>query len=257
MKIRHPRLLGAVARVAAWVIWLWTQLLRNRWVALGGVWEPDKLADGAHFIYAFWHENLLCPLYYAARMEINVLISQHADGELIARVCKHLGMGVFRGSTTRGGIEAVRQIVRENRHTHLAVTPDGPRGPRRQVQPGLIYLAARTGLPIAPVGFGFGSCWRLRTWDRFVLPTPLTRALCVSGFPIHVPADIDRDQLESYRRLVENALEELTEIAEHLANGQRIGARDQGWVSGGKLALPVLSALLETDGKPGRMKDAG
>jgi lysophospholipid acyltransferase (LPLAT)-like uncharacterized protein len=247
MRIRHPRLVAAAARLCAWVVWVWIRLLRHRYVALGEAWHPDALPEGARFIYAFWHENLLLPLYYAPRMTINVLVSQHADGELIATVCKHLGMGVFRGSTTRGGVEAVRQIVRDN-HAHLAFTPDGPRGPRRKVQPGLIYLAARTGLPIVPAGFGCGSGWRLRSWDRMILPKPLTRALCLTGFAIHVPADIDRDQLESYRRLVENALEEISEVAQQMVTGQRM-----------RFSCPVLArdALLETGGNPGRMKNAG
>src|SRR5436190_464721 len=86
----------------------------------------------------------------------------------------------------RGWIGTVRQMLRVGRKSHLAITPDGPRGPRRQVQPGLLYLAARTGLPIVPVGIGYDRPWRMRSWDRFAVPRPWTRATCVTTEPIHV-----------------------------------------------------------------------
>src|SRR5206468_6190352 len=105
-------------------------------------------------LYAFWHEHLLLPAYHYGRRDIRVLISTHADGQLIAEVCRRLGFGLVRGSTTRGGVEAVRQMLRDGGASHLAITPDGPRGPRRRVQPGVSFLASRTGLPVVPMGIG-------------------------------------------------------------------------------------------------------
>jgi lysophospholipid acyltransferase (LPLAT)-like uncharacterized protein len=123
---------------------------------------------------------------------------------------------VVRGSTTRGGVKVVRQML-GLRDTHLAITPDGPRGPRRRVQPGLIYLSSRLGLPIVPTGFAYQRPWRLKSWDRFAVPRPFTRARCVTGDPVLVPADAERDLLEHYRVYVEQQLLAVSEQAEHWA----------------------------------------
>jgi lysophospholipid acyltransferase (LPLAT)-like uncharacterized protein len=169
------------------------------------------------YLYAFWHENMLLLAYLYARADVCVLISQHADGELIADVCRHLGLRTVRGSTTRGSVEALRRMLRLARKGHLAITPDGPRGPRRRVQPGVVYLAARTGLPIVPVGVGYRRAWRTRSWDRLALPCPFSLGICVTEEPITVPPGADRQALAEYVRRLEEALHRATEIAEHAA----------------------------------------
>jgi hypothetical protein len=140
---------------------------------------------------------------------------------------------VARGSTTRGGVEAIRRLLTEGKHQHLAMTPDGPRGPRRRVQQGMIYLAARTGLPIVPVGFGFHRPWRLRSWDRFALPRPWSRGTCVTSAPIFVPAEVGKDQLETYRSQVESAMEVVSEAAEQ-------------WAETGRWKDPIATAVSTT-----------
>jgi hypothetical protein len=94
------------------------------------------------------------------------------------------------------------------------LTPDGPRGPRRRVQPGLIYLASRSGLPIVPVGFGLDQPWRMASWDRFALPRLRSRAVCVTAAPISIPPEVKAEELEDYRRAVENAMNAMTAAAE-------------------------------------------
>jgi lysophospholipid acyltransferase (LPLAT)-like uncharacterized protein len=106
------------------------------------------------------------------------------------------------------------------RHSHLAMTPDGPRGPRRRVQPGTIYLAAKTGLPIVPFGVGFAKAWRARSWDRFAVPYPYSRVTLVSAAPIDVPPELDGKALTHYRGLLEERLLHATEEAERWAAGQ-------------------------------------
>jgi lysophospholipid acyltransferase (LPLAT)-like uncharacterized protein len=159
-----------------------------------------------------------------------VLISEHADGRMIAEACRHLGFRVVRGSATRGGARAVRQMYRRSRSAHLAITPDGPRGPRRRVQPGVVYLAALTGLPIVPFGIAFERAWRMNSWDRFAVPMPWSAAVCVTADPIHVPENVRKDQLEHYRLVVENAMNVATERAERLVEkkrSQESGVRSQ------------------------------
>jgi lysophospholipid acyltransferase (LPLAT)-like uncharacterized protein len=214
MKIRHPWLIAALGFVVAWVIRLWLWTVRYRYLPLGPALEPGR-ADGERFLYAFWHEVLLLPAYFYGRRNVAVLISEHRDGQLIANACRHLGYGLVRGSLGRAGaVRALREMLRVGRTSHLAFTPDGPRGPRRQVQPGLVFTASRTGMPIVPAGMAFRRPWRLRSWDRMALPRPWSSAVCVTGTPIRVPADADRDVLEEFRRRVEQEMLRLTDLAE-------------------------------------------
>jgi lysophospholipid acyltransferase (LPLAT)-like uncharacterized protein len=250
MKIRHPWLIRILGFAGAWVIRLWMATLRYHHHAIGASMLPGQPGLRDRYIYAFWHENILLPAYHCGRPDVWVLVSQHADGQLIAKVCRHLGFRVIRGSTTRGSIEAVRQMLRAGRDGHLALTPDGPRGPRRRVQAGVIYLAARTGLPIIAGGIGFQDPWRLPSWDRFVLPKPFRRAILITSSPIRIPPNLDRDQLEQYRRLLENTLSDLSIAAERWAQ-QGLAAHKAGntgqWFAGG---LPAERIIMQTGKAP-------
>lgn len=236
MKIRRLWVIQALGFAAAWVVRLWIVTLRFRYYPIGPPTLPPPNL-GERYIYAFWHENMLLPAYHCGSPRVRVLVSRHADGELIAEVCRRLGFRLIRGSTTRGSIEAVRQMVRAGKDAHLALTPDGPRGPRRQVQAGVIYLAAKTGLPIIAGGIGFQAPWRLRSWDRFVLPRPFHRATLVTSLPIRIPPDLDKDLVEHYRRLVEDTLHAVTLEAERSAE------------HGGPCRVPRLSILAAAAGE--------
>jgi lysophospholipid acyltransferase (LPLAT)-like uncharacterized protein len=218
MKLRHPLLIKGLGLAGALFIRQWMNTLTVR---------MDLSASGNHpadprqerFIYVFWHETLLLTTLF--RTKIHVLISQHADGELIAQVCRHLRIGVVRGSTTRGGAAGLWNLMKAAKRTHLAITPDGPKGPRRRVQPGAIFLASKTGLPIVPFGVGYAQAWRARTWDRFAVPHPYSLATGVSAEPIHVPPDLSLTDLARYRDVVEQRLLAATDEAERWALGER------------------------------------
>ncbi len=227
MKLRNPWLIRLAGFLGAGLVRLWMSTVRYHIHQTGGLVDPNSRWLRGRYIYAFWHETMLFPAGRKTRAKFHVLISQHADGELIAQVCRRLGFGVVRGSSTRGGVEAVRKLLRLGRGSHLAVTPDGPRGPRRRVQPGIVYLASRTGLPIVPAGIGFEKAWRAASWDRFAVPKPWCTAICVVGEPIHVPPELDKDQLEHYRQRVEQELLNATEAAEHCAAKGNIEPRSQ------------------------------
>jgi lysophospholipid acyltransferase (LPLAT)-like uncharacterized protein len=226
MKIRHPWLIKATGFAAGWLVRGWMGTLNYRYRPQGPDFDPRQRNLAGRYIYAFWHENLLLPARHYGRRNVHVLISRHADGQLIAEVARHLGFRTVAGSSTRGGVEAVRQMLRLGRHGHLAITPDGPRGPRRQVQPGIVYLAARTGLPIVTAGIAYEHAWRLRSWDRFGLPHPFSTAWCVTGEAIGVPADASKEVLEEYRLRVQGALDELQRQAEEWAG---LDSSDTGW----------------------------
>ena len=114
----------------------------------------DLYREGHHIILAFWHgRQLMIPLAYQGR-EVHILISRHRDGELISRVMSRFGYYSVRGSSTRGGTAALRQLIKLGRSgVDLAITPDGPKGPRYVAQPGTIQIAKVTGLPILPLTF--------------------------------------------------------------------------------------------------------
>ncbi|MBM3997044.1 MAG: DUF374 domain-containing protein [Planctomycetes bacterium] len=218
MKLRNPTLIKWVAFFVAILIRVWIGTLSYRYYTFGPRLDPTAEGFEGHYLYLFWHENILVPCYQHAQRNILVLISQHADGELIAQVCKHIGFGTVRGSSTRGGMKALREMMRAAETCHIAVMPDGPRGPRRHVEPGVIFLAAKTGLPIVVMGFGHDRPWRLDTWDQFVLPRPFSKAVMVSLEPIYIPENATKAELELYRQQVEKALNDASDLAEHLAS---------------------------------------
>lgn len=184
--------------------------------ALQPQWEA-----GRPLIYAAWHGRILMIPWLTARLrrtrgarDVRVLASRSRDGELVARWVARFGLSVVRGSSSRGGVEALRVLAASLRAgLDVAVVPDGPRGPRERLQPGLVMLAALTGAPIVPVGFAARPARRLASWDRFMVPVPFARAAAVFGKPAAVTRDADR---ETARAHVESALREVTETADRL-----------------------------------------
>jgi lysophospholipid acyltransferase (LPLAT)-like uncharacterized protein len=174
-----------------------------------------RWAAGEASIIAFWHgRQLMLPLTYAGP-GIDILISQHRDGELISRTVRSFGFSSIRGSTTRGGAVALRGLIRSGRAGRdLGVTPDGPKGPRRVAQPGVIALAKATGLPIFPVTFGASKKKTFDSWDRFITPYPFSRGVFIWGEPIWVRRDADAAESEARRAELERALNEITDRAD-------------------------------------------
>lgn len=220
MKLRSPRAIRLVAFFAACLIRLWMSTLRLRIVSADGKAHPVN-PQSARYIYAFWHETLLAPLV-RRQLPVRMLISQHADGELIAQVCGFLGIAVVRGSTARGGSQALFELIRGGDNSlHQAFTPDGPLGPRRQIKPGIIMVAAQTGLPIVPIGVGYTRAWRAKSWDRFAVPLPFTTIAALVGEPIAISLDVDRGAMRQHQSQVQSAMLELTAAAEDWAERLR------------------------------------
>ncbi len=215
MKIQHPALIGAVGIVGSRVVRGLVGTNRFHFRYEDPALNPEVARrSGARYIYAFFHEVMLFPAYFWAWPEMQILISDHRDGELITQVVRRLGFGVVRGSTTRGGARALREMTQRVDRGHLCVTPDGPRGPRRHVHQGLAYLASRTGLPIVGVGLAFRRPWRARSWDRFAVPRPFGAAACVCPGAVTVPRDAGRDEIEAARAEVERRMNRATDEAE-------------------------------------------
>lgn len=204
----------------------------------------DPVRDDCHgqYIYVFWHEHILFPLYLRGHCDLAMLLSRHRDADVLERVAHHLGFECVRGSTYRGAASAIRELSRRSRHKHLTITPDGPRGPRRRLAQGAVYLASRLGRPLVVMGFGYDRCWRLPSWDRFAIPKPFARARAVVSPPIHVPPGLGRDELDEHRLRVERILTQLTDQAEDWARSR---LRADGEQIARKQTAPLASRRTE------------
>jgi lysophospholipid acyltransferase (LPLAT)-like uncharacterized protein len=166
-----------------------------------------RLAGGERCIFALWHARML-PLIYAYRgLGVVALVSRSRDGELITGVMERVGFVVARGSSSKGGQEGFNELVRfAEQGRSLTMTPDGPRGPRELLKPGLVLLASRTGLPVIPVASASRQAWVLRSWDGFRVPRPFARVWIGYGHPVNVPAGLDGAGVETWRLRLEEAL---------------------------------------------------
>lgn len=147
---------------------------------------------GTHFVLAFWHRHLLLMPYSYRGRRIAVMVSQSRDGELIARAVGHLGIDTARGSSSRGGAQGMRELLRQaKKGSDIAFTPDGPRGPRGEVQAGVLMAAQATGWPIVPVAYAATRSKQLRSWDRMRVPRPFSSVHFVYGEPLSIARGAD------------------------------------------------------------------
>jgi hypothetical protein len=204
-----------ISRTAALFILLLGYSWRIRWMGL----EHDRAARKNHsnVIYAFWHGRMLALCFSHRRRRVHIMVSEHRDGEMIARTVDLLGFIPVRGSTTRGGLRALFQMAeRGSAGYDVAITPDGPRGPRFQVQQGVITLAQRTGMPIVPVTDSASLRKTLSSWDRYIIPLPFSRVVIMHGEPIFVPRQLTAERMEEKRVQLEEALQALTHRADEM-----------------------------------------
>jgi hypothetical protein len=210
--------------------WLLAQYIRLAWTT--GRWEirnaeaaEQYWRAGKPFIISFWHGRMLIlPAMWPTTSKIQMLISMHRDGELIARAIGYFGHGTVRGSAAkpgsnkdRGGAAALRGMLKTLKgNGYVGITPDGPRGPRMRATDGIVTVARVSGVPILPCSFSARSRVVFNTWDRFVLPLPFTRGVIVWGEPLFVPRDAESAALEAARATVEASLTAVTNQADEI-----------------------------------------
>jgi lysophospholipid acyltransferase (LPLAT)-like uncharacterized protein len=203
-------------RLVAWLVFglsrALTLTLRYRWEDRSGFFERPPAGQA---IYAVWHNRLALCLeayfHYARRRNrtagLAALVSASRDGALLAAILERFGVLPVRGSSSRRGGQALVELVSwAERGYDLAITPDGPRGPRYLVQEGVIALAQLTGLPILPAGYRLNWKLQLNSWDGFLVPLPFARCHFVIGRPVLVSRDADAAQREALRRQLEAEL---------------------------------------------------
>ena len=190
----------------------------SRWQTQGREGAAALLRAGRPFIVAFWHGRLMmAPTAWREDTAMHVMISRHRDGEKVARAARHLGIATVRGSRTRGGAAALRASLRVLKEGGcLSITPDGPRGPRMRVQPGIITLARLAGAPIVPMTCAVSRRLLADSWDRFVIALPFSKGACLWGAPLYVAADADEAARETARLTLEARLNEMTAAADRL-----------------------------------------
>jgi len=172
------------------------------------------------YLYCIWHDSLLGPVFAGRHRCMAGLVSQHQDGSYLADAMQMVGVLPVRGSTSRGGAQAIRQMMDAAKNHHITITPDGPRGPRRQLKSGIVFLASKTGRAIIPTAFSYQRCWTVKgNWTDLTIPKPFTKAWFIGDVPFRVPADLDRDGIEHYTALLQERLDAITAEAERLAAG--------------------------------------
>ena len=189
-------------RKLRWTVRLGAALLR----LLASTWRMRAVNDGPlnearrtgqPVLFALWHGELLPLLWHQRGRGVAVVISEHRDGEIIAQIAHSLGYRTVRGSSSRGASRALLGLAREMQEGHDgAITPDGPRGPARVFAPGAAVAAQRTGVPIVPIRASASRAWRLRSWDRFLIPKPFARVTVTMGPLTRVVADSPRAAAE-------------------------------------------------------------
>ncbi len=206
-------LLQIIPRMYAWVLRILAATIRRETLHQE---RAEKFWNQGKFVIAvFWHQRLLMMPFLPHKGRVGMMISRHRDGEFIARAVRSFGIDSIRGSTTRGGAAALRGMVKFFKSgAHLAITPDGPQGPRHVVQKGVIELARLTAAPIIPVAYGASRKKVFNSWDHFILPLPFCTVVYVFGEAIFIPRDLSEKDLEEKRLWVEERLRQVTAEAD-------------------------------------------
>ncbi len=215
--------IGSSRRLRSALCWLAARYIRLVWAT--GDWRmvhgdilERHFAAGRPFLFTFWHGRLMMmPCGWPEGRPLHMLISQHRDGELIARIIGHFGMAAIRGSSQHGGASALRAMVRALRAGEcVGATPDGPHGPCMRAGDGAVMAARLGNVPIIPIACSARRRIVLGTWDRFMVCLPFSRGAILCGEPIEVPEQADPAVLEAVRQALEDALNHLTAEADRM-----------------------------------------
>ena len=171
--------------------------------------------EKANFIFVLWHGRIVVPIYVHRGQGICPMVSLHADGEMIAQTMHKLGYTTVRGSSTRGGKEAFYQMVEKiSKGTVGAMIPDGPRGPRHHLKPGTLYIAQQSGAYLIPVSFSANRKILFNSWDKFLLPLPLSKNIMIYGEPTKVPRNTSPREMVNIRQNFEKKMIDLERKAD-------------------------------------------
>ena len=223
MKIRSRFLI----RTLAWSLGLLFRVLfattRKRLVTAVPDISPFADTRGTKYIYCIWHDEIVGAIFSGPPRDCAALVSKHADGSYVADIVEALGMTAIRGSSQRGGSAALRQMMDEAATKHICIATDGPRGPRRVVKDGIVFLASQTGRTIIPYAFAASRMWRPRgSWTDLAIPWPFSTVYIVGSWPMAVPPNLSRDELALWRETLQAEMDRMNAAAQRLAAGEQV-----------------------------------
>ena len=174
-----------------------------------------EIKNHGRVILATWHQNIFFSIWLLRKKEFTALISGSEDGEIISNVFNNFGYSAVRGSTSKGGIPALKQLINLlKKGNSVALTPDGPLGPPEKIQSGVILLAKYANVPIIPWHYEAHNQWRLKSWDQHKIPKPFTTIIESFGEPFHVPKTLLTEEVPLFCEKLETILKELTKKTE-------------------------------------------
>ncbi len=197
--------------------YIWLVYLTTSWNLQIPVLTEAVIKSGKPFIFVFWHGRLLMIAPFRPKKRtLHVVISNHNDGQLIARVMEYFGFRMIRGSSNKkDGLGAFKEVIRALKNNEIvAITPDGPRGPRMRINGNVIKISQMQNIPIIPVTYSVKKSKILRSWDSFMLAKPFTKGIFIYGEPINPPTTNDAEAINNATIFLENKLNELTKSAD-------------------------------------------
>lgn len=178
------------------------------------------------YTFCMWHDHIVLAAFSLETFNLAGLISQHRDGSYLADSVMMAGIRPVRGSTSRGGLEAVREIL-SLPEMHLAMTPDGPRGPRHQMKEGIIYISSRSGRPVVPCALLADRFWSVNgSWTDMILPKPFSKVLLIAGTPMVIPEDLPREAMATQAELLQSEMNRLEDIGRRMMAGDSNAAAE-------------------------------
>ena len=164
----------------------------------------------SHYLLSLWHDEILMAVFTRQTIDVAGLVSRHRDGGYLATAMKFAGIRPVRGSSKNGGAKAMAEMIQIAEAHHIAITSDGPQGPRHRAKQGIVFLASKTGREIVPTAATCHRGFRIKgSWTDMLLPMPFTTIYYGAGEPIKVPQDASREQIEQYAHRLEDAMAEI------------------------------------------------
>lgn len=218
MKLRHPRLTRLAARCLVTVFRLLFRTLRVQFHEADPATNPYS-GTGPAVVFSVWHDAMIYSIFAGRHARTVALVSKHEDGSLLAECLARLGIDLVRGSSSRQGVEALREMMRVPADRNIVLTPDGPRGPEHRTKPGMTLLASRTGRPIVASGFAAARTWKISgRWTTLEIPRPFTKVFFLTGAPMRIRRGASREELSEYETQVQDEMDRLTDEAQRLAS---------------------------------------
>lgn len=210
MKIRSRLLTKVIAFLGVMFTRLLFKTCRFRVVLEEPGINPYDLTGERRYLYCVWHDQIVMTVFSGRPKKMAGLVSGHQDGSYLAHAMQLLGIAAIRGSSKRGGSRAMGELLQRVREFHVAITPDGPRGPRHHLKTGIVFLASHSGRAIIPTAYACRRAWRIRgNWTDMMLPSPFTVIYARGGPPFFVPPGIERDDLDRYAKRLEEEMQRL------------------------------------------------